>query len=295
MTLKEPWLNKMKFLFFILLLLSYATSFAEEIGLDIQQINSFFNNQGVADKVPFNLNQLESFYIKLNKPKGDAAIKLTKKYLSLSYPKGYVYIVDVINSKLPSTSKVLILKASKQSLLLSANLDDLWQMPLEYLNSIQLNSIKAEGLNIASNSIQNKVLDHNHNLSYSAYVRMHDSSGEEYLLSTPSEQHAVSEVLSKVGNSFQISFISDQCTEKQCVTKNINGIFSSFKFSAIQLSQLSSGNNVVAECGYENIYRREYQNHSVIEVSYNNCRLVSIDGKAPEKLSPLLKRIYSNE
>lgn len=268
---------------------------AKEIAIDIQKVNSFFENNGVVDKTPFNLPQLEEFHAKLAPSNDYYSSKITRKYLDLTYPKGHVSIVDVVSAKLPSTSKVLILKASKQSLLLSAKLDDLWEVPLEYLNSIQSNSINIESLNITSTNIQNKVLDYTHNLNYSAYVRIHDSSGEEYLLSSPSEQHAVSEVLRMVGNSFLIRFIGFQCTEKQCVTKNTSGVFSSFKFSAIQPSEILPSDDVITECGYENIYRREYQSHTEIEVVYKNCRLISINGKKPEIVNPLLKRLYSSE
>lgn len=287
----------MKFIFTYLFTTLFGMLYAEEVNLNIGQITSFFdaNSNGTINQVPFSLSQLESFYQQLQQPRGQKAKELAQKYLKHSYPKGSISISQIEQAKLPNIAKAELLKANGESLLINFTLKELWTLSSGLLNLIPSNSIQVKTNRLNAKNIEIGLSKFGHNLHYSTFVRMHDVSGKSYLFSSPSEDNLVAEGLDKIKNSFFITFINNQCSKKECQTRKSANIFSSFKFKTLQSSQISPKAKIVAQCHYENIYRREYSHYLNIQIAYNECKLKTINGRKPKPLSPLLKRLYGNE
>lgn len=280
----------------IVFTLVVGMAYGKEVTLDIGQITSFFdaNSKGTVNQVAFSLSQLESFHEQLQNPKGRKAKELTKKYLKYSYPKGSIPITQIAKAKLPNISKAELLKANGESLLIDFSLEELWSLSPTVLNLIPTQSVQVKTATLSAKNIEIGLSKFKHNLYYSTFVRMHDVSGKGYLFSSPSEENLVAEGLDKIKNNFPITFINSQCSQNKCVTTKNANIFSSFKFDRLQISQILPKAKVLAQCNYENIYRREYHNYSSIEVAYNECILKTINREKPKPISPLLKRLYND-
>lgn len=279
----------------LLFILSLTKVYAEEIVLDIGRISKFFeqNSDGTVNRVSFSLRQLESFHQQLQYPKGKASKKLTQKYLKYTYPKGSVPIGQIVNSPLPNSAKAEIIKSNGTSLLIGFTLQELWSLPSKLLQLIPERSVQVKTPTLLAKNIENGLQDFKHNLYYSTFIRMDDAQGKEYLFSSPSENNLVAEGLYKIKNGFPIAFVNHQCQKKKCTTERQNEIYSSFEFDRVEASQILPTAKVIATCHYENIYRREYRDHSSIEVAYHQCHLKSINSQQPKAIDPLLKRLYN--
>lgn len=280
-----------KLLIFFLLLLNGNLN-AENITLDIAQISSFFDSHsnGKVNPVPFNLRQLESFHKQLG-VKGKEAKNLTRKYLKFTYPKGSIAIGKINSSSLPMSSKLELIKANGKNLVISFSLTELWSLPQKLLNAIPPHSINASVNRLDAKNIERGLVKFKHNLHYSTFIRMQDSLMKEYLFSSPSEDNLVAEGLDKIKNNFSITFKAQECKKSKCTSKKKQDIYSSFKFEKLY-SSIPIQANIIAQCNYENIYRREYTNELSIEIAYDNCSVESINGQKPKAISPLLQRLY---
>jgi len=278
---------------FIALFALLSLLHSEKVEIDIAQINKFFDKDrdGVADRVAFDLAKFEEFYQQLGTPQ--RFDKITQKYLSLTYPQGKVRLNDILHSSLPPSSQKLIVQANNKSLILSTALSDLWSLDAKALEMVKAKSVKVGSLE--ANEIETKAQKYQDNMHYVAYIRIGDTNDNEYLSSNPSNEHLVSEVLSKIKGSFDIEFVAGSCTQDKCKSKGEGIIFSSFSLQQKDIVRIATGDRVVANCSYDTIYRREYSTHKEIEITYRGCRLLTINGKTPPKFDSVFERSLTLE
>ncbi len=256
---------------------------------------------------PFKIEELASV---LNEPRfKDAKVrrKLTERYLKLTYPAGPIPVSSLLSLDIPAEAQDLLFNAPVGSVQFS--LPDNFSAVLDVL--VQLDSgPRSAFLNASHNVVlipqaMELSVDDLARLTREKYMKLvpfwganiyvHNHTQERYLSSSPSSGHVLAKLLDRFKlQSTPCSMTVASCTEKLCKSKADGNVFGTLEFNSGEGLLISPDDTIRASCKYSTMFRREYEDRIELEINFNQCDLLMLNGESVDALDGLLRDLVAD-
>jgi len=166
--------------------------------------------------------------------------------------------------EMPQKSTVTLSKELTLSTLLTLSKTELEELQTKNIRFVSQQIDIAELLRINQQEF-------NQNLYYMAHISSQNAKQTRYLLSSShDEKHLLAYYLKNSISSLKCYFEVANCIKHICTTGKQDNSFASFKFN--NFPNFKQGEFVTTDCQYENIYRRDYEDKTEIEIVFTHCQ-----------------------
>ena len=288
-----------------------ADSEPENVRVPAELIWQLFRDEStesVGRHRPFDFEELTALLEEPRFRNAVSARELTRRYLNLTYPAGETAISSLVDASLPDEVLQQLFEAPEGSARfafsgdLVADLTTLGGLPAKARQTL---------LGASANVVTTRLPEE---LDLASIVRLHqerfqklvpywganiyvaDSSQQRILTSSPTAEHLLAELLTEFrSREVRCALEAETCSLDSCATKTDGGGFATVKFLKNEGLLVAPGDQVLAGCRYESIYRQEFEDRVEVEVAFGACRLLAVNGRDIREEDSLLKDLVGIE